>query len=61
MFILKKGHQPGVYVPLMTLFLVYTRLKFLVPLSIHEYCTKSFDVLLNNYISKSTSTYLIQA
>ena len=23
MFILKKGHQPGVYVPLMALFLVY--------------------------------------
>ena len=24
MFILKKGHQPGVYVPLRALFLVYT-------------------------------------
>ena len=28
MFILKKGHQPGVYVPLRALFLVYT-VKFL--------------------------------
>ena len=25
MFILKKGHQPGVYVPLMALFLVFER------------------------------------
>ena len=25
MFILKKGHQPGVYVPLRALFLVYTQ------------------------------------
>ena len=27
MFILKKGHQPGVYVPLRTLFLVNVALK----------------------------------
>ena len=25
MFILKKGHQPGVYVPLRALFLVFTK------------------------------------
>ena len=28
MFILKKGHQPGVYVPLRALFLVHTASKF---------------------------------
>ena len=28
MFILKKGHQPGVYVPLMALFLVFIYKKF---------------------------------
>ena len=27
MFILKKGHQPGVYVPLRALFLVFTAVK----------------------------------
>ena len=27
MFILKKGHQPGVYVPLRALFLVFTSVK----------------------------------
>ena len=26
MFILKKGHQPGVYVPLRALFLVYNKI-----------------------------------
>ena len=28
MFILKKGHQPGVYVPLRALFLVYNHITF---------------------------------
>ena len=28
MFILKKGHQPGVYVPLRALFLVDVRISF---------------------------------
>ena len=31
MFILKKGHQPGVYVPLRALFLVVVVLGFYVP------------------------------
>ena len=42
MFILKKGHQPGVYVPLRALFLVYNvflcfSLIFKVFIIIHEY------------------------
>ena len=32
MFILKKGHQPGVYVPLRALFLVFPELSPLVKL-----------------------------
>ena len=31
MFILKKGHQPGVYVPLRALFLVVNVMKALIP------------------------------
>ena len=30
MFILKKGHQPGVYVPLRALFLVFDRIFFIL-------------------------------
>ena len=30
MFILKKGHQPGVYVPLRALFLVFNRIFFIL-------------------------------
>ena len=30
MFILKKGHQPGVYVPLRALFLVFDRMFFIL-------------------------------
>ena len=39
MFILKKGHQPGVYVPLRALFLVliYTRQKFKLVLHCYFY------------------------
>ena len=39
MFILKKGHQPGVYVPLRALFLVfYTFLLEFGPLQEHYMC-----------------------
>ena len=33
MFILKKGHQPGVYVPLRALFLVFSQVVLLEVLS----------------------------
>ena len=37
MFILKKGHQPGVYVPLRALFLVYSgRIRTLVAMAIYS-------------------------
>ena len=32
MFILKKGHQPGIYVPLRALFLVWSRYSDIIPL-----------------------------
>ena len=50
MFILKKGHQPGVYVPLRALFLVffaYAKSRF--PSLI------SFHVISDNYLYKSYS------
>ena len=37
MFILKKGHQPGVYVPLRALFLVYSgRIRTLVAMATYS-------------------------
>ena len=39
MFILKKGHQPGVYVPLRALFLV-----FKVFINIYEYANGMIDI-----------------
>ena len=42
MFIIKKGHQPGVYVPLRALFLVFFVFFFLLRKSIyHCICTRT--------------------
>ena len=38
MFILKKGHQPGVYVPLRALFLVFFIFTFFVFMDIFTVC-----------------------
>ena len=41
MFILKKGHQPGVYVPLRALFLVFKFLNLFLCFDMYG-CTESF-------------------
>ena len=45
MFILKKGHQPGVYVPLRALFLVYICLWFyLMSRNFIVLCEQAYEI-----------------
>ena len=46
MFILKKGHQPGVYVPLRALFLVFTaQLQYKYSVQYNMYCFQRLNFL----------------
>ena len=55
MFILKKGHQPGVYVPLRALFLVLSALERHCPLSDNSSSTGennlSYDIIVIHVIN----------
>ena len=52
MFILKKGHQPGVYVPLRALFLVFFKINFLKILSwIPSECQTVWTLIRPDYLS----------
>ena len=60
MFILKKGHQPGVYVPLRALFLVNWKLLFCENLQQKTLFLVVFDIRLQTTLLLLTDAYLVR-
>ena len=58
MFILKTGHQPGVYVPLRALFLVFTIFAFYHEIFLSQNCKKYFSTK-NMYIWAKILSYIV--